>query len=461
MDLLKATMKSKEMPKNMFKQTLPMPYRCKECKVYGWKPEAREGAKLITIPGRRDINGWTEERTYMFGGLSRDLYSEISCVTFDPMYNEYSWIYLYKGDPLIKRYGHSADEYDGKIVVVGGSKKFNKDMKRRECLSDLLIYDPSTNVWNTLLPAGAYFEPRRYHASCMFGTYLIVNGGLNDKDNILGNTFALNIHGILDNIQDLDKGYRWLQIKPENLGLGPVAYHTCNVILEQDRCRFLKMLSIISMPEIKTSHLKIMYEGLYFFGGKTPSGASNDIYILQLGRKPIEWVKPDIKSKKPPPRYGHSANYFGEKSILIIFGGRNDDNYERSETFCMNDIWIFSAEKLEWSEWINPESPDKCPQARYSHCTAILGKSIIIFGGLNDSNYCSGKLYEIDMTGKTTGLKKNVPRTNPSGIFPFRRPVQKPFSEQEYYKLDPNVDYDSKKTEKKSKGRISKIQIKK
>ena len=222
---------------------------------------------------------------------------------------------------------------------------------------------------------------------------------------------SLNIAGISENDSETDKQYRWLKLHAENQGLPATAYHTCNLVLDPERYNLVKLITIFSSPDVKLHDHKVKYEGIYYFGGKNELGASNDLYILSVGRRPLEWIKPEIRTKKPPPRYGHTAEFFSDKSILVVFGGRNDDTFEISGTFCMNDIWVFSAETLEWKEWVNNGSPKQYPEARYSHCSAILGKSVIIFGGLNDANYCGSKLYEIDMMGKKTELKR-VPRIN-------------------------------------------------
>jgi hypothetical protein len=48
-----------------------------------------------------------------------------------------------EGDEKRKRYGHAASAWKGMLVVVGGSKHYNKFSGRRDCLNDVLIYNPS------------------------------------------------------------------------------------------------------------------------------------------------------------------------------------------------------------------------------------------------------------------------------------------------------------------------------
>jgi len=381
-----------------------MPHQYKECTVYGWRPEAREGATLTTIPAHTWKGKWIEERTYMFGGLSRSLYSEISYITTNEFWNEYNWTLQDSSKPKYKRYGHTANTFEGRLIITGGARMFNRDEKRRECLNDTIVYTPANSSWRELFSGGSYYEPRRYHASCVFGNYIILHGGLNERDKWLDSLYALNLSGITELEAESDREFRWLNINTENQGLGAIAYHTSNAVLDVDHYRTIRLVTLTSMADNKSPQSKIPYEGIYYFGGRNALGANNDLYILRLGRKPIEWIKPEIKGKKPPPRYAHSADYIAEKGILIVFGGRNDRGSETTGTLCMNDIWILSIETLEWTEWKNPELID--PQPRYSHATAICGKSIIIFGGLGESSYCSSNLYEISMIKKSDIGKK-------------------------------------------------------
>lgn len=78
------------MPKNqdiiLLKNISPvvqMPVRWKEYEIRGWRPEAREGATFTTLFVTGGVHGESEERAYLFGGLSRDLHSAIAYLTFD------------------------------------------------------------------------------------------------------------------------------------------------------------------------------------------------------------------------------------------------------------------------------------------------------------------------------------------------------------------------------------------
>ena len=59
------------------KTYVPMPNKWRLCEVRGRRPEAREGATFTRLSVRLSPH-FVEDRLYMFGGLSRDLLSNIS-----------------------------------------------------------------------------------------------------------------------------------------------------------------------------------------------------------------------------------------------------------------------------------------------------------------------------------------------------------------------------------------------
>lgn len=119
-------------------------------------------------------------------------------------------------------------------------------------------------------------------------------------------------------------------------------------------------------------------KGWYIFGGinMEENVISNDLWILRMGRKPLEWIKPIVRGKQPLPRYAHTLNYYEEGNFLVLHGGRNDIT---SESFALNDTHIFDLSKLEWqeihlySELDNFEIYNRC-----GHSAVVFGKEIIL-----------------------------------------------------------------------------------
>jgi len=58
-------------------------------------------------------------------------------------------------------------------------------------------------------------------------------------------------------------------------------------------------------------------------------------------------MKPEVKGIPPCPRYSHSMNFYENGNFLIIHGGRNDYS---SDSFALNDTFIFELSKFEWIE---------------------------------------------------------------------------------------------------------------
>jgi len=90
-------------------------------------------------------------------------------------------------------------------------------------------------------------------------------------------------------------------------------------------------------------------KGIYFFGGKEGQEGTlnNDIWILKIGKKPLEWMKPQVYGSPPCPRHSHTMNFYEVGNFLIVHGGRND---YKNDSFALNDTFVFELSKFEWSE---------------------------------------------------------------------------------------------------------------
>ncbi len=95
--------------------------------------------------------------------------------------------------------------------------------------------------------------------------------------------------------------------------------------------------------------MKIRDKGWYIFGGRSSEegGIKNDLWILKIGKKPLEWYKPETRGMPPSPRYSHSMSFYEEGNYVIIHGGRNDLT---SESFALNDTYILELSKMMWCE---------------------------------------------------------------------------------------------------------------
>jgi hypothetical protein len=133
---------------------------------------------------------------------------------------------------------------------------------------------------------------------------------------------------------------------------------------------------------------------VYFFGGKKEDGfSSNQIHVLRVGCKPLQWTSPEVSGQLPPPRYSHSMIHFEAMNAIVVFGGRNDTLISKTlviELNFLNDLWLLSLDTLNWVKVINQGD---IPIGRHSFCSAIHGTRLVIFGGLNSQQYNSNDIY--------------------------------------------------------------------
>ena len=112
---------------------------------------------------------------------------------------------------------------------------------------------------------------------------------------------------------------------------------------------------------------------------------------------PRKW-EPVATNAPPPPRYSHTMVGVGDS--MYIFGG------ERA-SFAFGDVWAFDFPTKTWS-FVKPTSAAS-PTARYDHSAAVLGSSMVVFGGRN-GNTILGDMWELDLAAsKWTKLADAAP----------------------------------------------------
>ena len=96
-----------------------------------------------------------------------------------------------------------------------------------------------------------------------------------------------------------------------------------------------------------------------------------------------------ISGDFPKPRFGHTANKYGEDSI-ILFGGQgpdpNNDDPQETLFHSFDDAFLFDTKTFTWFV-IGNEDKDNSdmprPPPRNSHAAVITGSDLYIFGGAN------------------------------------------------------------------------------
>jgi hypothetical protein len=234
------------------------------------------------------------------------------------------------------RYDHQAVWTGDRMFVWGG---INTHM-HPQTLSTGGLYDPSNNVWETVVSDGNSPSNRYGHSATFLGT--------RHKIAVWGGYRSLYLNdGVLNDgsIYDLNTK-TWSPMK--NLGV---------------------------VPSARADHSATWVKNkLFVWGGRNVKGALEDggLYDPDTG----VWTSVSMGPGVPSPRFVHSAVSTGEK--VVIWGGQASDGLPL-ETGAIYDPATNTWEKLP---------SEGAPAGRYFHTAVWAKDEMIIFGG-------QGKQFEL------------------------------------------------------------------
>lgn len=190
---------------------------------------------------------------------------------------------------------------------------------------------------------------------------------------------------------------------------------------------------------IKKLQEQIKYDaGLYIFGGQDSQGKFyNDLWILEpdyaknqetlsannlhyTSEKKMSFILSqvtDYKGRPPCPRISASSQVIktpDEEVLLVIYGGRNDQIFPVIGNVALNDICIFS---VNFKTWTSLAIFGMQPCSRWSTIMLPNRKhqpdGILVFGGVNLNNYCTSRLYQLQVVnfGKKLPHEEQKPFT--------------------------------------------------
>jgi len=114
------------------------------------------------------------------------------------------------------------------------------------------------------------------------------------------------------------------------------------------------------------------------------------------GSKVLQWKYPQTKGTPPIARYNHTMLFYEPRSLLIIYGGRNESLYEATKTICLNDIRILNLETMCWSQTtLHGDVPQS---GRHHHAATSFGSKMLIFGGVELGKYANDEIKIIELS---------------------------------------------------------------
>ena len=293
------------------------------------------------------------------------------------------WNKITQNSQTNNRFGHTSIIYQNKIYLFGGRTKYGNSFVS----PGLEIFSLNDkNYINHDSEGGIIPEPRKNHIAELVGNQMLIHGGINENNQVVGDCYYLNLTQL-----------KWGACPIIRTTPSPRLYgHSSALVLPKEYYASNK-LSIFNYPDVEFANSRIKEKGIYIFGGKTKEdgGLSNKIWILLLGNKKLKWYNPDVKGKPPSPRYFHSMSYYDKGNMLIVHGGRNDGV---SENAALNDTFIFDLENFEWMEvHLYFQLSRFKVLNRCAHQSVVFSNKLIILGGMNNNNYIGSALFIINL----------------------------------------------------------------
>lgn len=140
------------------------------------------------------------------------------------------------------------------------------------------------------------------------------------------------------------------------------------------------------MPGARGGHsATLIGSKVYIFGGEDlKRKPSDELWVLDLTT--LEWEQLTTSGQGPSPRSAHTAIAYRNRYILVFGGG--------SVATCFDDVWLLDTQTMEWTL---PEIEGQVPPPRAGHAAAVLGSSMFVVGGGNNSRGCAD-MYNLDLS---------------------------------------------------------------
>ena len=306
------------------------------------------------------------------------------------------WKKITPANLIENRYGHTALYMNNKLFIFGGKTKYLNTSYMNGL--DIFSFQEKKIIYCPIY--GEKPENRKSHIAIFVGTQMLIHGGINEEGKVLDDTVLLNMHTLT-----------WSNCSIKKICQHPKLWgHACCLVIP-GQILYNPKFNIYSFPEFETSKKKsIKKKGLFVFGGKSSEdgGLSNQLWILNMGKKPLDWIKVDTKGKAPIPRYFHSMNFYERGNYIIIHGGRNDSFSANS---ALNDTFLLNLENFEWIEVkLYSNISNFSVYNRCGHQSIIYADKLIILGGMNNDNFIGSSLFiiNLDFSYNNSFFKNNI-----------------------------------------------------
>ena len=341
-------------------------------------------------PGARSLFSINiiDNKLVLFGGISWDRFCD---VWICDLKNNFSWskVSINESNEPVPRSGHTAVVYRNDIVIYGGSTPafYNKPRE------DILFFSMRTKRFIEEKAVNRNEVPkRRNHIAIATSCYMMVHGGIDEFDNYLGDEHLLDLQSLI-----------WYPLESRGTRPGQLAYHTVELVAAPDKLNHINyhFYRTPDLPVNKNLVKKIKHEGIYLFGGIDQNKVYNsNLYVLKIGKRPCEWVKPITNGKGPIGRSHSSLTFYSELNLLFVHGGSNDVH-----KVILDDLLMLDLESMNW---IRPKCSTNL-QIRHEHRAFVFNEQLLILGGTSGTkflhfDFCSVNLSVYDNNRKQSSF---------------------------------------------------------
>ena len=158
---------------------------------FNWKFRVRDKGELRPIVREGHTFSLVGKKLVLYGGFNNTCFQDV--FIFDPSMQRWIKPEVTGEVPLEGRHGHSACVYKKSLVVFGGQKDYNHELRYRECLNEVRIFSAYKNSWEKVKTRGPTIEPRRNHASAIYDRVMYIYGGINTEGHYLRDLWSLNL----------------------------------------------------------------------------------------------------------------------------------------------------------------------------------------------------------------------------------------------------------------------------